>query len=84
MAGTRRFQVTLGPFSTSAERLVFRLHCEHPGLSPRVAVPPEPGAQDHVRSHEATNTSEIVRRVGVAQSKKVHRDRHNSDGELHG
>jgi hypothetical protein len=31
MAGTRRFQATLGPFSPSAQRLEFRFRCEHPG-----------------------------------------------------
>jgi alpha-amylase/alpha-mannosidase (GH57 family) len=31
MAGARRFQVTLGPFPTSARRLAFRFSCEHPG-----------------------------------------------------
>jgi alpha-amylase/alpha-mannosidase (GH57 family) len=31
MAGTRRFQITLGPFPQSAQRLEFRFHCEHPG-----------------------------------------------------
>jgi alpha-amylase/alpha-mannosidase (GH57 family) len=31
MAGTRRFQVTLGPFPAPTTRLVFRFHCEHPG-----------------------------------------------------
>jgi len=29
MAGARRFQVTLGPFPASAQRLVFRFRCEH-------------------------------------------------------
>ena len=31
MAGARRFQVTLGPFPASAQRLAFRFYCEHPG-----------------------------------------------------
>ena len=31
MAGSRRFQVTLGPFPPSTQRLSFRFHCEHPG-----------------------------------------------------
>ena len=31
MAGARRFQITLGPFPSSAERLEFRFRCEHPG-----------------------------------------------------
>ena len=30
MAGTRRFQVTLGPFPSQAKRLSFRFHCEDP------------------------------------------------------
>lgn len=29
MAGVRRFQVTLGPFADSAQRIVFRFFCEH-------------------------------------------------------
>jgi hypothetical protein len=33
MAGTRRFQITLGPFPSSAERLAFRFRCEHPGCA---------------------------------------------------
>jgi alpha-amylase/alpha-mannosidase (GH57 family) len=35
MAGTRRFQVTLGPFPVSAKRLRFRFRCEHPGCDGR-------------------------------------------------
>ena len=31
MAGARRFQTTLGPFPASAQRLEFRLSCEHSG-----------------------------------------------------
>jgi hypothetical protein len=31
MAGARRFQITLGPFSASAKRLEFTFRCEHPG-----------------------------------------------------
>jgi hypothetical protein len=31
MAGTRRFQITLGPFPASAQRLEFTFRCEHPG-----------------------------------------------------
>jgi hypothetical protein len=31
MAGTRRFQITLGPFPASARKLAFRCHCEHAG-----------------------------------------------------
>ena len=31
MAGTRRFQITLGPFPASAQRLAFCFYCEHPG-----------------------------------------------------
>jgi alpha-amylase/alpha-mannosidase (GH57 family) len=31
MAGARRFQVTLGPFSRDVARFTFRFHCEHPG-----------------------------------------------------
>ncbi len=30
MAGTRRFQSTLGPFPAYARRVRFRFHCEHP------------------------------------------------------
>ena len=33
MAGTRRFQITLGPFPASARRLAFRFHCEHSGCA---------------------------------------------------
>ena len=33
MAGARRFQVTLGPFSADITRLTFVFHCEHPGCS---------------------------------------------------
>jgi alpha-amylase/alpha-mannosidase (GH57 family) len=35
MAGTRRFQITIGPFPPSAHRLEFRFHCEHPGCDGR-------------------------------------------------
>ena len=35
MAGARRFQITLGPFSASARRLTFRFRCEHPGCDGR-------------------------------------------------
>jgi alpha-amylase/alpha-mannosidase (GH57 family) len=31
MAGSRRFQVTLGPLPREVETLTFRFHCEHPG-----------------------------------------------------
>lgn len=31
MAGSRRFQVTLGPFLPSAVRLAFQFHCQHAG-----------------------------------------------------
>jgi hypothetical protein len=30
MAGAKRFQVTLGPFPTTAKRLTFRFRCKHP------------------------------------------------------
>lgn len=33
VAGIRRFQITLGPFPSSARRLAFRFHCEHPGCT---------------------------------------------------
>ena len=33
MAGTRRFQITLGPFPASAQRLAFCFYCEHPGCT---------------------------------------------------
>ena len=33
MAGTRRFQILLGPFPTSAQRLEFSFRCEHPGCA---------------------------------------------------
>jgi hypothetical protein len=33
MAGARRFQVTLGPFSADVSRVTFAFHCEHPGCS---------------------------------------------------
>jgi hypothetical protein len=35
MAGARRFQLTLGPFSASANRLAFRFRCEEFGLAAR-------------------------------------------------
>lgn len=33
MAGARRFQITLGPFSSDVARFTFRFHCEHPRCS---------------------------------------------------
>jgi alpha-amylase/alpha-mannosidase (GH57 family) len=33
MAGTRRFQITLGPFPAEADGLRFRFCCEHPGCA---------------------------------------------------
>jgi alpha-amylase/alpha-mannosidase (GH57 family) len=33
MAGARRFQITLGPFPASAQRLAFRFYCEHPSCT---------------------------------------------------
>lgn len=33
MAGARRFQVTLGPFSSDITRVTFVFHCEHAGCS---------------------------------------------------
>lgn len=35
MAGARRFQVTLGPFPVTANRLTFRFRCEHSGCDGR-------------------------------------------------
>ena len=33
MAGARRFQITVGPFPASAQRLEFSFRCEHPGCA---------------------------------------------------
>jgi len=75
MAGARRFQVTLGPFPASAQRLTFRFSCEHQGCtheSPCCLSGPQEITVDRSRRRTPTRASVDSR---AAQSGGSHPDR---------
>jgi hypothetical protein len=76
MAGARRFQVTLGPFPASAQRLAFGFSCEHPGCthaSPCCLSEPQEITFDRTQRRTPSSASVASRAEHIGGA---HADRH--------